>query len=169
MNAIKWMKWMSIGLLTMGLAVAMSACDDDDDDDGDGGTPGATNAPAAPSTPTTPTPTNAPADDSPADDPLPVFEVIAPQLLSPADGSSLFVPSEVQNEITFSWTAVPGATYYMLQLDESRKDTGDTSTTMTAVGLGQHSWKVWGMNNESANPMPTSATFHFTLRKAFTM
>ncbi len=150
MSTLKWRDCMCIGLLTVGLSLSVSGCGGGGDDEPDGGGAGGTNSPAGGDDGTLP--------------PL-VVPATAPQLVSPDDDATLFVPSDVRNDLTFSWTAVPGATYYMVQVDDMRKDTGDTATVMTVGGLGVHTWKVWGMNNESDNPMPTSETFTFTLRK----
>ena len=152
MNAMKWSEWLGLGLLTISLSWAASGCGGGGDDESDGGGSGGTNTVIV--TNTTLPPLTVP--------------VAAPDLISPVDGATLFVPSDVRNDLTFSWTAVPGATYYMIQVDEMRKDTGDTSTIMTVGGLGVHTWKVWGMNNESDDPMPTSEIFTFTLRKGLT-
>ena len=38
MSAFKWLKWITIGLLAVGVAFATIGCDDDDDDDSDGET-----------------------------------------------------------------------------------------------------------------------------------
>lgn len=152
MSAFKWLKWMTIGLLAVGVAFATIGCDDDDDDDDassggttvvvvtnvvDGTTVVVTNVVEAP----------------PA--------LVAPQLISPEDGWSdnVLLIAGTGYELEFQWSAVPGAAAYVFELNGDQTVVSGTTRT-EELDFGDYEWRVWARDANGANG-PASGKFDF--------
>lgn len=167
MNATNWLKWMSIGLLVSSLAAAMTACDDDDGDDPGTTTVVVTNTVGGTIRTNTVVVTNAPAadeGDGGTEDPPPALRLIAPTLISPADGASFttMTPAIAYN-VTMKWSAVSGAATYVIEVDGTPYATDGTSRTM-GFAIGTHTWRVWARTASNVDGWPSS-TISFAVRE----
>lgn len=150
MSEMKWLKWCLVGLLAAGCAMTMTACgsDDDDDDAAGGGVVVVTNVVGG----TTVVVTNV----APA-------ALVAPQLVTPADdtvyGTLLLVGTGYP--VNFEWTAVPGATSYILELDGAQTAVAGTTTSME-LDYGDYEWRVWARDASGAGP--ASGKFSFKIK-----
>ncbi len=138
---IQWLKWLCIGLLATGCAVALTACDDDDDDNGGGTTTiVVTNVVDG----TTTVVTNAPAPQA----------LVAPQLVTPEDDRSYNAFGGEEIEVDFEWTAVPGAASYVLEVNGTQQAVADTTHTLS-LDADTYQWRVWGKDANGASGPPS--------------
>ncbi len=88
--------------------------------------------------------------------PAPAQALVPPQLVTPVPNQIFFVAGT--ENIQLEWTPVPGATHYILELDGIQH--GGTVTKATVnLGIGTHTWRVWGLVNGQDGPKSESATF----------
>ncbi len=88
--------------------------------------------------------------------PPPAQVLVAPQLVTPIPNQVFFVAGT--EDIQFEWTPVPGATHYILELDGTQH--GGTVTKATVnLGIGVHTWRVWGLVNGQDGPKSETSTF----------
>lgn len=152
MKESKWWMCFCTGLLALACAVSLTACSDGDDDDDAGGVVVVTNVVNG----TTVVVTNAPAPQA----------LVAPQLVSPADGTeySAILILDPGYNVSFEWTAVPGAASYVLELDGKQNAVAGTTTTLPVKGFGNHKWRVWAKDANGASG-PASGKDSFTINK----
>lgn len=94
--------------------------------------------------------------------PPPAQALVAPQLVTPIPNQVFFVAGT--ENIDFEWTLVPGATHYIFELDGTQH--GGTVTKATVnLGIGAHTWRVWGLVNGQDGPKSETSTF--TLESMF--
>ena len=151
MKESRWWMCFCTGLLALACAVSMTACSDGDDDDDSGGVVVVTNVVNG----TTVVVTNAAPQ-----------ALVAPQLISPADGTeySAIVILDPGYNVSFEWTAVPGAASYVLELDGNQNAVAGTTATLPVKGFGSHKWRVWAKDGDGASG-PASAKDSFTINK----
>lgn len=149
MNSMKWMKWFFAGLLAVGCALAMSACGGGDDGkDNGGGVVVVTNVVGG----TTVVVTNVPV-------------LVAPQLVTPADNTtySTLLLVGMGYKVNFEWTAVAGATSYVLELNGAQTPVAGTTATLE-LGYNTYNWRVWAKNASGAGP--ASGKFKFIVKSS---
>ncbi len=85
-----------------------------------------------------------------------------PNLISPANQSVYFISST----ISFSWTTIPGATSYDLELDAGTPQVsltnlsgGSLDMTVLAANIGQHTWHVRARYGTTAGQWSTSRSY----------
>jgi len=88
--------------------------------------------------------------------------LVAPQLASPVNNAT---PSSktMPGKVDFIWTAVPGATSYVLELDGTEHAVNGTSTSEN-VALGTHNWRVWAMANGVKGPESMKFSFRMLIQ-----
>ncbi len=151
MKESRWWMCFCTGLLALACAVSMTACSDGDDDDDDAaGVVVVTNVVNG----TTVVVTNA-APPAPQ-------ALVAPQQVSPADGTeySTIVILDPGYNVSFEWTAVPGAASYVLELDGTQHAVAGTTVTLPVSDFGNHKWRVWAKDaNGASGPASSKDSF----------
>ena len=150
MKESRWWMCFCTGLLALACAVSLTACSDDDDDDDAGGVVVVTNVVNG----TTVVVTNA-APPAPQ-------ALVAPQQVSPADGTeySTIVILDPGYNVSFEWTAVPGAASYVLELDGTQHAVAGTTVTLPVSDFGNHKWRVWAKDaNGASGPASSKDSF----------
>ena len=162
---------------TIPLAVACAwmatGCSDDGDDDG--AVPGTTtvvvtNTVNGTTHTNTVVVTNAPAADEgdggsgDTEDPMPALRLMAPALVSPADGASYStLTPAIAYSVKMEWAAVSGAATYVIEVDGTKYVTDGLSKTM-GFAVGTHTWSVYARTASNVDGWP-SGTFSFTIRQ----
>ena len=155
MRSLKWLKWICVGLLSVGVAFATIGCSDDDDDDDDASGGGTTVVVVTNVVDGTTVVVTNVVEAPPA--------LVAPQLVSPEDGwkvNTLLLAGDGY-DVSFEWTAVPGAVAYVFELDGVETVLTGTTTT-EELTYGEYEWRVWARNAAGANG-PKSAKSSFEI------
>ena len=175
MSALQWMKWFCIGLLAAGCALATTGCDDDDEGSNGGDeTPVETDTGGDDAADVVDSGEDAASEvaDSGEDDSAeePVVDdgdddsitvaLAAPQLVSPANGAVFNVVATAN--VTFKWTAVPGAAAYVFELNGDRKILNGTTITVACSG-GGFGWRVCARDASGANGPSSSLSRFFVI------
>lgn len=145
MRSIIGLKWLGMILLAAGCAVTMMACGGSDgDDDGDGS-----------------------GDEATA--------LAAPQPLTPENGTvfKTLLPGGAKYSVDFEWTAVPGATSYLLEISGAGSLPKATAISVPgthatwSVGYGDYQWRVWAKQG-NGDPGIASGFYLFSVQSSLT-
>lgn len=150
MKTMKWISWCSAVLL-VGSLMWTTGCGGSSGDGG-GGTTTIVVTNAAGET-TTVVVTNEPA----------AAALVAPQQVMPHAGQEFgSIIVIVPLDIDFQWTAVPGASSYVLQVNGQSYQVNGTTKTVS-LAIGDHKWRVNAVSGEGAKG-PVSGWVNFKVK-----
>ena len=165
MNTTNWRNRTAAGAVAAVCLFAAGCNDDDDGDSSPGPTVVATNVVVSGGQTNVAIITNLvdSANEDADNEAAPNGALVAPQLLSPANGKvyllSAFVPKV---SVSFEWTAVPGAANYVFRVGELAYLNGpnETSISLYFSSPGAYEWSVLAWDaDEHEGPRSVASTF----------
>ncbi len=149
--------------IALWILAGLCACDDGGSGGGSSTAPAATGSTAGSTSSTTTgsgtgASTGSATNGSPAQPSAtsPAQALVAPQLVSPFPNQVFFAAST--DVYQFVWTPVPGATHYILEIDEIQHH-GTGTRAKVKLGIGGHEWRVCGVVNGEHGPMSDVSRF----------
>ena len=158
---MKWIGWCGIVLLVASL-MWTTGCGGRDGDDGTT-TVVVTNANGETTTViVTNTPVNPSSTTTTLTEAGYVAELVSPELIAPVNGRTIY--STLNPDVAFEWTAVPGATEYVLKVNDTSYVVPTTKHTVNLPLNGIYYWRVQAW---SKYPPPSPFSYPFGFKTVF--